>query len=384
MQTKQEECAISKETYRHGKAEKKDDRHTEKLCYRFLNTGKTCRFGPDCWFQHKRICKLLLKYGECKDDRCKEGHNLSGICSRNRNNKQCMLDNCKMIHVIEKREEKHNKRTEHTEIAGTEEYMKKENIKDGQYHLRVGNLAENISTGDMKSMLRNRLGEEARWMKGHFGGMFVTVNKLEDAQCIMNMNGTKIGGKILSVEPVFRCEKGLLCRDEKCKNVHHVVLQCRTKSCKHRDKCNKQVCSFVHQTSEPKDDDPSVEGTKGPEKKIEDLESGENSMRRVEKTETPTNQDIIQQPVVEGHINRYGEDYGKKPRERVEEESEIAKTNTNEAEEKEDWDRILGNKDNSTQNDRILTPNTVNTTDEVDKDFLMQAEQHKFRKKKMM
>ena len=234
-------------------------RDTEKLCYRYLN-GKYCKFGRECWFKHKDICRMLIEEGCCNNMNCEDGHNVNGVCDNNKNNK-CKSKRCSKIHLQTVQESYRRKPEKITEKEANDF------IQEGYYHLRLGNLPTTMNAREIKSMVDKRIESKAVWLQGELNGIFVRVRKRDDAQTILNMNGTKIGGKILMVGVIYRCHNGLMCKKPACSSIHQMVLESETERCK-TENCIKKVCSYGHRDT-IREYDKDTDGT-SPTEKMQD------------------------------------------------------------------------------------------------------------------
>ncbi len=212
------------------------------MCYRFLN-GKKCRFGEGCWFSHKEICRNQIKEGYCEETSCVDGHNVTGVCDHNKINKECRSKRCTKIHIKMVQESRSSKRvsrkiTEHDAKDG-EEF-----IQEGYYHLGIGNRPKNMRAQEVKDIFSKNIKGETLWLQREVG-IYVRVRKKDDAQTILNMNGSKLGGNILSVGIIYRCQNGLRCKKPACTSIHHMALESETRQCI-VENCRKSLCSDGH------------------------------------------------------------------------------------------------------------------------------------------
>ncbi len=234
--------------------QRKREREKEKLCYRFLN-GKKCRFGEGCWFSHKEICRNLIKEGCCEETSCEDGHNVTGICDNNKINKECRSKRCTKIHIKMVQERCPSKRIAR-KIA---EQEAEDFIQEGYYHLGIGNLPKTMRAKEVKQIISKNVKGETLWLQGE-AGIYARVRKKDDAQTILNMNRSKLGGNILSVGTIYRCQNGLRCKEPACSSIHHMVLESETQHCT-IENCKKNLCSYSHKITintdadERRDDD---------------------------------------------------------------------------------------------------------------------------------
>eukprot|EP00112_Aurelia_sp_Birch-Aquarium-sp1_P016063 Seg3606.2 transcript_id=Seg3606.2/GoldUCD/mRNA.D3Y31 product="hypothetical protein" protein_id=Seg3606.2/GoldUCD/D3Y31 len=71
--------------------------HQQKVCINFVKYGQ-CRYGGNCRYQHKNICRSVVTNTACKNVICRFSHDETGFCRREANRMCSYGERCKYIH----------------------------------------------------------------------------------------------------------------------------------------------------------------------------------------------------------------------------------------------------------------------------------------------
>ena len=97
----------------------------EKICIWFAK-GKTCRYREGCRYVHKRLCRWVKIGQECRNQKCRFGHDRSVICRWNREGDCRFGEHCKYLHENVKKEGQEKEEGEIVKGSGTKGTARRE------------------------------------------------------------------------------------------------------------------------------------------------------------------------------------------------------------------------------------------------------------------